>query len=42
MPDPEIIEVRPDERLDLDRLEPYLRARLAGADAPASGHPGEP
>ena len=34
MPDPEIIEVRPDERLDLDRLEPYLRARLPGADAP--------
>ena len=32
--DPEIIEVRPDERLDLDRLEPYLRARLPGADAP--------
>ena len=32
--DPELIDVRSDERLDLTRLEPYLRARLAGAEGP--------
>ena len=32
--DPETIEVRPDERLDLGKLEPYLRARLPGARGP--------
>ncbi|MFQ5773346.1 MAG: phosphotransferase family protein [Kiloniellaceae bacterium] len=30
--DPEPIDVRPDERLDLARLEPFLRARLPGAE----------
>ncbi len=30
--DPELIEVRADERLDLERLEPWLRQRLAGAE----------
>ena len=32
--DPETIDVRPDERLDLERLEPWLRARLEGASGP--------
>ncbi|MDH3920882.1 MAG: phosphotransferase, partial [Rhodospirillales bacterium] len=32
--DPELIDVRSDERLDLTRLEPYLRARLPGAEGP--------
>ena len=32
--DPETIEVRPDERLDLERLEPWLRGHLEGADGP--------
>lgn len=32
--DPEVIDVRPDERLDVGRLEPYLRDRLPGADGP--------
>jgi aminoglycoside phosphotransferase (APT) family kinase protein len=32
--DPELIDVRSDERLDLTQLEPYLRARLAGAERP--------
>jgi aminoglycoside phosphotransferase (APT) family kinase protein len=30
----ELIEPRPDERLDTARLEPYLRAQLPGADGP--------
>ena len=30
----ELIDERPDERLDTSRLEPYLRARLAGAEGP--------
>ncbi len=30
--DPELIELRPGERLDLARLEPYLRERLPGAE----------
>lgn len=32
MDDPELIAVRPDERLDLERLEPYLRAHLPQTD----------
>ncbi len=32
--DPELIAIRPDERLDLARLEPYLRERLPGAEEP--------
>ncbi len=32
--DPELIEVRADERLDLARIEPYLRAHLPGAEGP--------
>ena len=34
--DPELIDVRPDEQLDLSRLEPWLRAHLPGLapDAP--------
>jgi aminoglycoside phosphotransferase (APT) family kinase protein len=32
--DPEVIDVRPEERLDTTRLEPYLRERLADADGP--------
>lgn len=32
--DPETIDVRPDERLDLTRLEPWLRAHLEGAEGP--------
>ncbi len=32
--DPELIEPRPDERLALDALEPYLRTRLPQTDAP--------
>jgi aminoglycoside phosphotransferase (APT) family kinase protein len=32
--DHELIDVRADERLDLTRLEPYLRAHLPGADGP--------
>ncbi|MGH6718061.1 MAG: phosphotransferase family protein [Alphaproteobacteria bacterium] len=32
--DPETIAVRPDELLDLERLEPWLRAHLAGAEGP--------
>lgn len=34
--DPETREVRPDERLDTARLEPYLRDRLEGAVGPLS------
>ncbi|MCY4600192.1 MAG: phosphotransferase family protein [Acidobacteria bacterium] len=30
----ELIDVRPDERLDPDRIEPWLRVRLPGAGAP--------
>src|SRR2546425_3599674 len=30
----ELIDERPDERLDTSRLEPYLRAHLAGAEGP--------
>src|SRR5260370_16205341 len=30
----ELIDERPDERLDTARLEPYLRERLEGADGP--------
>jgi aminoglycoside phosphotransferase (APT) family kinase protein len=30
----ELIDERPDEHLDTSRLEPYLRARLAGAEGP--------
>src|SRR5437879_5362524 len=30
----ELIDERPDERLDTSRLEPYLRERLEGADGP--------
>src|SRR5438067_99082 len=32
----ELIDERPDERLDTARLEPYLRARLEGAEGPLS------
>jgi aminoglycoside phosphotransferase (APT) family kinase protein len=32
----ELIAERPDERLDVSRLEPYLRERLAGANGPLS------
>ena len=32
--DPETIDVRPGERLELDRLEPWLRAHLEGAEGP--------
>ncbi len=32
--DPELIDVRSDERLNLTRLEPYLRERLPGAEGP--------
>ena len=32
--DPELIDVRSDERLDLTRLEPYLRERLPEAHGP--------
>jgi aminoglycoside phosphotransferase (APT) family kinase protein len=32
----ELIAERPDERLDVTRLEPYLRERLPGADGPLS------
>ena len=32
--DPETIEVRPEERLNLERLEPWLRDNLDGADGP--------
>lgn len=32
--DPEVIDVRPEERLDLDRLEPYLREHLPDAHEP--------
>src|SRR5919202_480348 len=32
----ELIDERPDERLDTARLEPYLRERLPGADGPLS------
>jgi aminoglycoside phosphotransferase (APT) family kinase protein len=32
----ELIEQRSDERLDMTRLEPYLRARLEGAEGPLS------
>jgi len=34
--DPETIEVRPDETLDLARLEPWLREHLEGAEGPLS------
>ncbi len=34
MHDPETIEVRNEERLDLERLEPYLRGRLEGTAGP--------
>ena len=33
--DPETMEVRPEERLDLKRLEPWLRDNLEGATGPA-------
>lgn len=32
--DPELIEIRPDERLEVTRLEPYLRAHLPNAEGP--------
>ena len=32
--DPELIQVRADERVDAGRLEPYLRERLPGAEGP--------
>ena len=32
--DPELIDVRPDEQLELERLEPYLRSHLPGAEGP--------
>ncbi len=32
--DPETMEVRPEERLDLERLEPWLRINLEGATGP--------
>ena len=32
--DPETMAVRPDETLDLTRLEPWLREHLEGADGP--------
>ena len=32
----ELIDERPDERLDCRRLDPYLRARLPGAEGPLS------
>src|SRR5215218_2000564 len=32
----ELIDERPDERVDTSRLDPYLRARLPGADGPLS------
>src|SRR3954464_10810313 len=32
----ELIEERPDERLDTSRLKPYLRAHLPGAEGPLS------
>ncbi len=32
--DPELIQVRADERIDTARLEPYLRERLARAEGP--------
>src|SRR5689334_25401312 len=32
----ELIDQRPDERLDLGRLEPYLRAHLSGAEGALS------
>jgi len=34
MDDPELIAVRPDERLDVERLEPYLREHLPQTDGP--------
>ena len=34
MDDPELIAVRPDERLDVERLEPYLRAHLPQTEGP--------
>jgi len=34
--DPELIDLRPDERLDTARLEPWLRARLPEAEGPLS------
>ena len=34
--DPELIELRPDERLPMERLEPYLRERLPETDGPLS------
>ena len=33
-PDPETMEVRPEERLDFERLEPWLRDNLEGATGP--------
>lgn len=36
VPDPELIEPRPDERLEIDRLEPYLRSHLPAAGGPLS------
>ena len=30
--DPELIAIRPDETLDVTRLEPYLREHLPGAE----------
>lgn len=34
--DPELIDPRPDEQLEVERLEPYLRERLPRADGPLS------
>lgn len=36
--DPEVIDVRPEERLDVSRLEPYLRANLPDATGPFQLH----
>ncbi|MDX1487577.1 MAG: hypothetical protein R3268_05200, partial [Acidiferrobacterales bacterium] len=34
--DPELIEPRADERLETDRLEPYLRSHLPATEGPMS------
>jgi aminoglycoside phosphotransferase (APT) family kinase protein len=34
--DPELIEPRPDEHLEVDKLEPYLRSHLPAAEGPLS------
>ena len=36
--DPELIDVRPDEQLDLARLEPWLRTHLPATDGPLTVH----